>query len=162
MDLEAVVAQLRADVDVLTEVMQELVRQVQRSDSPEGKPNQWTWRHLPEDAAAGLWARLRDFVDWLNSRYALDSERQIPACWYRHPVAVEELTALLCSWQSVYCGQDVASDALLAWHAHSLWPCVDRLPERSGWQRCRGGEHVQRASTIYRTDGGFDTFITAR
>jgi hypothetical protein len=163
MDTDGAVGQLRVDVDALTEAMQALVDLV--GSAPGGaqdcEPSRWAWRYASAETAAALWSQLRDFVDWLNSRYALDSERQVPACWYRHPVAVEELTALMCSWQGVYLGPDTPRDDLLAWHAHWLWPCVDRLPERAGWQRCRGGQHAERASTIYRTDDGFDTFIAA-
>ena len=152
------VAQLRADVDTLTTALDSLVDLVQglgAAPADQAGPNKWAWRHAAPEAAAGLWAALREFVDWLNSRYALDSERQVPPCWYRHPVAVEELTALMCSWQNAYHGPDTAGDAPLAWHAHSLWPCLDRLPERAGWQRCRGGTHVERAAVIHRTDDGF-------
>ncbi len=155
----AEVAGLRADVDALAEAMGKLVDMVQdlRGGGPAGDAEacRWAWRYAAPDAAAALWAELREFVDWLNSRYALDSERQIPPCWYRHPVAVEELTALMCSWQAVYHGPDTPRDGLLAWHAHWLWPCVDRLPERAGWQRCRGGGHQTRTGTIHRTDDGF-------
>lgn len=159
-------AQLRADLDALAEAVGTLVDLVQDvrgggAAPGEAAPCRWAWRFAAPEVAAALWDELRDFVDWLNSRYALDSERQIPPCWYRHPVAVEELTALMCSWQAVYHGPDTPRDALLAWHAHWLWPCVDRLPDRAGWQRCRGGSHQERASTIHRTDDGFAEY-TAR
>lgn len=146
------VGQLRVDLDALVEVVTALAQRVLPAGTGTTEPGRWTWRYASAEAAAELWARLRDFVDWLNQRYALDSERQIPPCWDRHPVAVEELTALLCSWHSVYCELENPGDALLAWHAHSLWPCVDRLPARSGWQRCRGGNHIERTITRNRPD----------
>jgi hypothetical protein len=167
---EADLAQLRVDLDALTEMVAVLAGRIvppqptapageAPGDGGEGQPCRWAWRYATDEVAGGLWARLREFVDWLNRRYALDSERQIPSCWYRHPVAVEELTALLCSWQSVYCGPDNPGDSLLAWHAHSLWPCVDRLPARSGWQRCRGGQHIERSVNINPTDDHFDIYV---
>lgn len=163
MNVDTEVARLRVDLDALTGAVEALVQMV-RNWSPgatgqDGAPSRWAWRYADSGTAAELWARLREFVDWLNSRYALDSERQVPPCWYRHPVAVEELTALMCSWQSVYCGSDTPGDGLLAWHAACLWPCVDRLPDRASWQRCRGGGHAERAAVIHSTDVEFDVFV---
>ena len=153
------VAQLRVDLDTLTKAVDTLIELVQRGPAGDAGPNRWAWRYATAELAGALWTELKDFVEWLNSRYSLDSERQVPPCWYRHPVAVEELTALMCAWQSVYCGPSTPRDSLLAWHAGCLWPCLDRLPDRAGWQRCRGGQHIERACTIYRTDDGFDIFV---
>lgn len=47
---------------------------------------------LPEDAAAA-WADLRDWVERLVDRYALDA-RVVPPCWFRHNGHVEALLAL--------------------------------------------------------------------
>ncbi len=51
------------------------------------------WRSLRPSEARAAWQELRDWVEWLNDRYALD-HRVVPPCWYRHPALVEVLTAL--------------------------------------------------------------------
>lgn len=68
-------------------------------------PSRWSWHHLSEQDRARLWAELPSFVDWLIERYQPDGSARIPACWYLHPVAVEELTALMVAWRYAYCAR---------------------------------------------------------
>lgn len=175
-DVSGAVSLLRADVDALTDAMETLVSIVEdmrnngygagpgapggggSSQPGSDRPSRWAWRYSTKANAGKLWAELREFVDWINTRYSLDSERQIPPCWYRHSVGVEELTALMASWQAVYIASDEPRDDMLAWHAHWLWSCLDRLPERAGWQRCRGG-HLDRTAMVRTTDESFDDFV---
>lgn len=106
---------------------------------PAGGP--WCWRYLDADAARELFEQLRDWVDWLAGRYRLNM--RLPACWYRHPVAVEELTALWVSWQAAYPANGTApSDALIAWHDRWFWPCIDRLGRLNVFNQC-GGKHTE-------------------
>jgi hypothetical protein len=173
-EFQYAVAQLRVDVDAIAAALEKLAGVVQSlaaggggggaagSGGEETKPSRWAWRYTGADGASRLWHELREFVDWLNSRYAQDSERQIPPCWYQHPIAVEELTALMSSWQAAYHGPDTPRDNLLAWHSYWLWPCMDRLSARAGWQRCRSGQHQDRSARIQETDAGFDAFVRSQ
>ena len=80
------------------------------------KDGPWAWAALGAHRRRELLVQLRDWVDWLITRYDLRAETQtIPPCWHRHPVAVEELTALMVAWQGAYCADEAAPpDALIA------------------------------------------------
>ena len=68
-------------------------------------PLKYCWREIEDRIhALNLWRTLREWVDWLNVRYFSTGIFQILPCWYRHPAAVEELTALWAAWMSVYHG----------------------------------------------------------
>ena len=108
------------------------------------KDGPWAWAAFGTARRRELFVQLRDWVDWLITRYDLRAETQtIPPCWYRHPVAVEELTALMVAWQGAYCADEAApSDALIAWHDRWLWPTLHRLNEQLRvWAKCTGGTH---------------------
>ncbi|MDH6119795.1 hypothetical protein ABH930_004556 [Kitasatospora sp. GAS204A] len=157
-ELEAVTSALNTVIGHIETLYQGQQQGQPAQDDDKAQPCRWSWRYASEENATDLWRELRDFVDWLNSRYSLDSERQIPPCWYRHSIAVEELTALMVSWTNAYFGPDTPRDDLLAWHSYWLWPCLDRLPERAGWQRCKSSGHVARSAVINPTDSGFEDF----
>ena len=104
----------------------------------------WSWRALGPGRRRALLSQLRAWVDWLITRYELRAEAQtIPPCWYRHPVAVEELTALMVAWQAAYTADEGApSDALINWHDRWLWPALHRLNvQLRVWPKCTGGTH---------------------
>ena len=138
---------LAALSDRLTAHEDLLAALVERLDQDEHPGGPWAWRFLTEPQRQALLAELRDWVDWLTTRYELDSTRhQIPACWSEHPVAVEELTGLMVAWQSAYSARSRGpSDDLIAWHDRWLWPCLARLNEQlQVWNACRAGVHADR------------------
>ena len=51
------------------------------------------WPSMLPDEAQPAWAELRDWVEHLVDRFALET-RVIPPCWYRHNTLVESLSAL--------------------------------------------------------------------
>lgn len=102
-----------------------------------------TWRHLDAAAAEALWTELVDWVEWLRNRYGL-THSVLPACWPNHPVAVEELTALMAAYTAAYqvlVSKDGAvvryHDLLIGWHRGELWPCLDRLPKVARFGDCQ-------------------------
>ncbi len=112
--------------------------------TPSGR---WAWRYLTPAKQEALLAELTDWVTWLSDRYQLASSRhQIPPCWAEHPVAVEELTALMVAWKAAYTTPSRGpSDDPIAWHDRWLWPCLTRLNEQLHiWNTCRGGGHRTR------------------
>lgn len=132
-EVAAEVALLRVDVDDLSAAVMQLAADEERRVGP----SRWSWRHADHASAAQLWEELSDFVDWLVGRYQLTTEAAtVPPCWYRHPVAVEELTALMAAWRVAYHGPSAPRDDLVAWHDRWLWPCLDRLPARAAWRGC--------------------------
>jgi hypothetical protein len=103
-------AQLRRDLDQLasetTHIHADLLTRFDdlRSDTPtaatSGTPTAWCWRNLHEESKEELWILLRNWVEWLRSRYPLAKRR--PRCWAQHPEIVEELTALWLAWLAAY------------------------------------------------------------
>ena len=87
----------------------------------------WAWAHLDSEEQRALFEELREWVDWMVVRYHVSNEAyRLQPCWYRHPVAVEELTALMVAWKAEY-SQPKASTGLTTWHSQSLWPALLRL-----------------------------------
>jgi len=123
----------------------------------------WAWRTLGPTRRRELFTQLRDWLDWLIGRYELRAEAQsIPPCWYRHPVAVEELTALMVAWQGAYSpDQSAPSDALVNWHDRWLWPTLHRLNEQLRvWPKCTGGTHEPaRPAPPATDDADFAAFL---
>ncbi len=115
----------------------------------------WAWRTLGPSRRRELLSQLREWVDWLITRYELRAEAQtIPPCWYRHPVAVEELTALMVAWQAAYTADEGApSDALINWHDRWLWAALHRLNvQLRVWPKCTGGTHEPPRPRLPLTD----------
>lgn len=121
---------LRQQVDDLSVALTHLMR-----DKEKLTPSRWSWRDIDPLAANKLRRELAEWVGWLRERYA-SVGRAIPDCWADHPVAVEELSALMAAWRNAYHGSDLATDALIGWHDRWLWPCVARLPRAAGLDSC--------------------------
>ena len=163
---------LLADVlDTLTTRQHALERAFDALNRRVGAPTKegpWTWRALGPTQTRTLFGELRDWVDWLTVRYELRGEAHaIAACWYRHPVAVEELTALMVAWRGAYLlDQAPPGDTLINWHDRWLWPTLHRLnTQLRVWAKCTAGVHQASPSTSPPTDGddfaGFLDAITA-
>lgn len=122
----------------------------------------YCWRHVSASEARGLWIRLREWVDWVNSRYFSSSWKSIRPCWFRHPAAVEELTALWAAWESAYRSSDEGegfSDAALWWH-EKLYTVVHRLWDEQ-FAECKAG-HQEPDTYARTTDPSFDEFLQGR
>jgi hypothetical protein len=106
----------------------------------------WRWRTLPPGPArTALWHEISAFVTWYNTRYGHAAQSTaIWACWPQHPVAVEELTALMVAHTAAYAGED-PTDAVIAWHDRWLWPAIERLHSRpGGFKGCTASTHDLR------------------
>lgn len=51
------------------------------------------WRALKDADARIEWNMLRRWVEWFTTRYDIP-DAVLPACWYKHAILVEELSAL--------------------------------------------------------------------
>ncbi len=110
------------------------------------KPAPWTWRHLSERQAAALWRELADWLTWLHSRYPLVDT--IPACWWRHPEIVEELTAAHAAWKAAYQSPGASPYAPGEWHDRWLPGLEHRLANRWKTGRC-AEQHQNRSTAAY-------------
>jgi hypothetical protein len=104
------------------------------------------WQLLDARAAETVWRRLADWVGWLRGRYPL--ARQVPACWWRHPELVEELTALWLAWQEAYTESSVPATACMDWHDRWL-PGLLRRIGAGGWNLACEGRHKDRLASLY-------------
>ena len=153
--LEALAGRLES-LETLVEAMTN-----QLVEAPDGGP--WAWKHLGASQTRALFTDLRDWVDWLITRYELRGEDEtIPPCWFRHPVAVEELTALMVAWKAAYSQKETApSDALVNWHDRWLWPTLARLNvQLRVWAKCIGGSHTpSRPAPPVTDEASFTSFL---
>lgn len=110
------------------------------------QPRSITWRINPADpertldaaTAEATWNELRDWVEWLVERYALD-HRTVPPCWFLHGALVDELTALWGAWQVAY--SPMASPADPANWMQILANTRARLAEWTARRGCRPDDH---------------------
>jgi hypothetical protein len=124
------------------------------------RPSRWAWRFLNRDEAEQLWKETRWFVDDFIKRYPLPSEVSIPPCWYRHTVAVDELSDLYSSWREAYCGSNRPSTAMTSWRDRWLWPMLGRLAAYADWRECKERrKHVEPTARQDPTDADFEAFV---
>lgn len=136
--------------------------QVQETTAEPAAYVPYCWKHVSASEARGLWIRLREWVDWVNGRYFASSWESIRPCWFRHPAAVEELTALWAAWEAAYRSSDEGegfSDAALWWH-EKLHTVVHRLWDEQ-FAECKAGH---QEPDVYKraTDPSFDEFLQER
>lgn len=132
------------------------------ADAKGGRPSRWSWHHADQQRRVEMFEDLRAFVDWLIGRYQPGNEAVIRPCWYQHPVAVEELWALMVAWQAAYCAGNRPSDQLIAWHQHWLWPCLERLSHYADWKNCGSGHKKPTGVRQGLTDEDFQAHLHSR
>lgn len=125
-ELTVAADELTGQLGELSEILVDVVEEIKATP---GGP--WLWHMLPPLSGAELARELSGWVSWLHERYLRNisvEEFRLPQCWYRHPVAVEELTALMVAHQAAYSESARKKSAELAyWHELHLWPCLRRL-----------------------------------
>ncbi|WP_417235515.1 hypothetical protein [Arthrobacter sp.] len=114
------------------------------TDHPAGGP--WLWDALTPERQRELWVELDGFVSWLQNRilcHHMSKDNWISPCWYRHPDAVEQLTALMVAHKASYHPKAAqATHGLVDWFQRCLWPTMDTLKQRMTFKACLGkGEH---------------------
>lgn len=126
---------LHEEVLLLRNQMDDLIRSLAEREAFHFRPVEWG--SLDRDQAREQWDRIAEFADWLVERYGI--AETLPACWYRHPPLLEELSALHAAWLGAYVDPNAAADAGIAWH-DSLGRVLQRVHE---WDRtgCAGGTH---------------------
>ncbi|WP_395405566.1 hypothetical protein ACHMXB_21340 (plasmid) [Arthrobacter sp. UC242_113] len=104
----------------------------------------WFWADLKPAQRKELWVELDGFVVWLQNRILRHSSNSlgwIPECWYRHPDAVELLTALMVAHTSAYRGKSRKPGfELTEWFSRGLWPTMEALERRMTFKNCMEGQ----------------------
>ncbi|WP_052226537.1 hypothetical protein [Microbacterium mangrovi] len=72
------------------------------------------WRDLDGKDARKTWDDLRQWVEWVTTRYDIP-EVIVPTCWWRHGALVEELSALRTAWEAAFDPTD-AGFGPIGWH----------------------------------------------
>jgi len=72
------------------------------------------WRDLPDEQAREHWIALRDWVQWVTTRYDVPVAL-VPPCWWKHGALVEELSALHTAWNASFDRTD-AGFGPVGWH----------------------------------------------
>jgi hypothetical protein len=134
---QRILAQQR-QIDMLTRQLRSISQAALERMSSDERMAPKRWRDMPEDEQAKIWPLLRDWVDWLRRRYALDT-KTLPWCWHRHGAATEELTALWTAWQGAS-APDADPGMPLAWH-DALARTLPRVREWSARTGCTPAEH---------------------
>lgn len=107
-----------------------------------------TWedvaRRDPETCAA-RWAELGEWVEWLDRsilRWQSNKGWRIEPCWWKHPVAVEQLTALMLAHRVALANPD--SFDLMHWFTtEGLWATLRDFAAMDVFGNCRtSGSHV--------------------
>lgn len=143
------VAEALADLAAGQARLEETVDQLAGQSENTSAPGRWTWCYLSAADAETLMVELADWVEWLVDRYQLYEDRHaIEACWAEHPVAVEELTALMVAWKAEF-GAEVRKPSAgpISWHANWLWPTLERVNIVSGTRSCRTNGHRDKTRT---------------
>lgn len=128
---------------------------------PAGGP--WLWAALDTASTKALWKELGEFVAWLNTRIlhnitSGDLAAPVPGCWFRHPDAVEQLTALMVAHKAAYHPKvKKPSFELVNWFDRALWPTMRALGTNGNgtFANCVNGTHRDKTVETYRHDDGF-------
>ena len=105
------------------------------------------WRELTDDQAPEIWAQLREWVEWLCSRYNLDTST-VPDCWWKHSPLVEALSAIHTAWLASFDSTD-AGYGPIGWHERFAQTC-SRLKSHYKGECSRG--HTDRPTRIWPAD----------
>ncbi|MET0873078.1 MAG: hypothetical protein ABWX89_12175 [Paeniglutamicibacter terrestris] len=134
---------------------------------PAGGP--WLWEGLEPEAQRALWIELDAFVSWLQNRilsHHASKEGWIAPCWYKHPDAVEQLTALMVAHKASYHPKSkTPSHTLVDWFQRCLWPTMDTLKQRQTFKQClHKREHEEPYApgmNLVASDEDFTAFVDA-
>lgn len=129
------------------------------TDLPAGGP--WLWDVLEPEAQRALWTELDAFVSWLQNRILRHNSSRLnwlPSCWYKHPDAVEQLTALMVAHKASYNPKmTTASHSLVDWFHRCLWPTMEVIKSRGTFKYCiELREHKEVAPAGHMDPGSAD------
>lgn len=163
--------QVREQLAELAEKVEETRKEVSTlhdlvTDLPAGGP--WLWDALDPDDQRALWNELDAFVSWLQNRILCHNSSRLnwlPPCWYKHPDAVEQLTALMVAHKASYNPKmATASHSLVDWFHRCLWPTMEVIKGRGTFKYCielREHKEVEPAGWMVPGSGAFTAFVDA-
>jgi hypothetical protein len=134
-EVTGVVADVGLKVDELAAAMDDLQREAVGTAR-----SAWCWPDLDDKAAERAWETLTTWMrTYLLERYPL-TRRELYPCWYRHPDAVDALSALFATWHGAYRNPEADPDRAGAWLERWLPAALRQLHE--ALHSCTRKEHV--------------------
>lgn len=118
------------------------------AELPPAAGTDWTrtWEDVARrdpEACAARWAELGEWVEWLDRailQWQSSKEWRIAPCWWKHPVAVEQLTALMLAHRTALANPD--SFDLMHWFTtEGLWATMRDFKAMDTFGNCHT-EHV--------------------
>lgn len=99
--LEAANRELRTKLDEQSDVINGLAQLVAKLGEDEAAETRFWWSRMTRLEAIEQWTRM---VDWLDEMYWRDYRgwHQLKKCWYRHPQALDVVTAFYRKWTGAY------------------------------------------------------------
>lgn len=133
---------INARVDVLDEALAQVISLF--AQTPVGGP--WTWQTLDPYERAALLVEVREWVDDVVPRYAV--EQIIHPCWYRHSPVLMEVIAVYVAWRAAYGNRRPTeyTAALASWHDRHWWPLVKRIQAERWLSACTSRSHEEPSS----------------
>jgi hypothetical protein len=107
------------------------------------------WPSLLPDDARQAWSDLRDWVERLVDRFALET-RVVPPCWFRHNTLVETLTALR-DHERICFAPNASPTGAVDW-LRALRETEHRLAEACARTQCSVNEHRADPLRTWLTD----------
>ncbi|MFE3557331.1 hypothetical protein ACFXKW_21050 [Streptomyces sp. NPDC059193] len=106
----------------------------------------WVWSAMDPAERRERLSRMAEWVAWLVKEYDEHRDKILP-CWYRHPSALNRLTALYVAWVRVYVepGEEQRDLSLVEWHT-----ALDRtVAELRFPSACQGlGTHAEPVTPL--------------
>ena len=155
-DVEA----MRQNVDELSGGVTDLAERVTRlisSPSLDARPRPYWLPALQGERAERAWRELGHWIeDVVVGRY----QRSVKPCWYRHPLAVDQLAACYLTWSAAYL-EDAVSTAPAEWHDR-WFPHLMRLVD-ADTKACTAKRHEadDELAPLVHDSGQFEAFIEA-
>jgi len=107
------------------------------------------WPSLLPDEAGPAWAELRDWVEHLVDRFALET-RVVPPCWYRHNTLVEALSALR-DHERICFAPNASPAGAVDWF-RALREIENRMSQACARTQCSINEHRPDPPRAWTTD----------
>jgi hypothetical protein len=117
------------------------------------------WPSLLPDEAQPAWAELREWVEHLVDRFALET-RVVPPCWYRHNTLVEALSALR-DHERICFAPNASPSGAVDWF-RALREIEQRMIQACARTQCSVNEHRPDPARPWNTgQGPWQAFVEA-
>lgn len=143
------VVDLQDTFEVVVQRFQELAARLEEtraSAEQDDRKGPWWWPGLNREDAQNAWQVLVGWVDVLADRYPDSFGDGVRGCWFAHPVAVDELSALYWAWKTTYDEPKPHGAAPLDWIGRHVTDVARRVREHTG--SCAGPTGCERLGGV--------------